>query len=163
MRVFLGSGHGFSSWLIRVVTKSPFTHSGIIYNDDSVLHSTIGGVQMTTMGYINEHYDGVVQYRCKFDEALGAANYVKDKFLGAKYDYLSFVGLGIAILFGLQKNPLGKHKQLMCTEVPANWLNKAQAMNPSLNIGFTDPEMLTPTGLKNFCDTRTDLFRKLPQ
>lgn len=161
MRLFLGRGSGFSAWLIRVVTKSPFTHAGLVYNDDVVLHSTIGGVQMADMTYINDHYDMITEYKCEFPEAEEAADYVKDKFLGAKYDYLSFVGLGLAIIFRLKKNPLGKHKQLMCTEVPAHWLNKVSAMNPSLEIPYFDPEMMTPAGLYEWIESRKDLFEKV--
>jgi len=161
MRMFLAEGRGFSAWLIRIFTKSRISHSGLLFDNGEVLHSSIGGVQMTDMDYINSHYDNVVHYECLFAEAEGAANAVRQEHLGKGYDYWSFIGLGIAILIGLKKNPLGTHKQLMCTEVPAHWLNKAQAMNPSLAIPYTDPEMLTPVALQNFCDTRPGLFKKV--
>jgi hypothetical protein len=158
MRIFFGQGSGFSAWLIRVFTKSPFTHAGLVYDDDTVLHSTIGGVQLSDMDYINSHYDGIVEFDCLFDEDEIAADFVKNKWFGAKYDYLSFIGLGLAIIFNLKKNPLGLHKQLMCTELPVHWLNKVSAINTSLSIPYMDPEMVTPVGLINWVKSRTDLF-----
>ena len=56
MELVFGQGHGFSAWLILVFTKSKFTHAAIRYDGDDtnqVLHSTIGGVDMVTMDYIN--------------------------------------------------------------------------------------------------------------
>lgn len=168
MELIVGTGRGFSAWLIKLVTRSPITHAAIRYPirwdgplESRVLHSTIGGVQMTTMDYIRDHYDDLIHYRCKFPEAEAAANATMQTFLGAKYDYLSYIGLGLAIIFRLKKNPLGQYKALMCTEVPAHFLNRVQEMNPSYSIPHIDPEMLTPRFLFEFCEQRTDLFERI--
>ena len=161
MKIFVGKGRTFSSWLIRVVTKSPYTHCGLVFDDGVVLHSTIGGCQHTDMEYIKESYDLLTVYECKFPEAEPTARTVERDWLGAKYDYLSFIGLGLALLFGLKKNPLGQHEQLLCTEVPAHWLNKISAANPSYRLPYLDPELVTPKEIYELLEISDDLFEKV--
>jgi hypothetical protein len=159
MKLILAQGKGFASWLVRVVTKSPYTHAAIVYDDNvTVLHSSLDGVELTTMDYINSHYTQVCAYQCVFAEAKEAAIATQSTYVGFKYDRMSFVGLGIALLLGLKKNPLGRKNELMCSEVPAYWLNFAHTLNPNLRIPKLDPEMQTPASLKHLCDNRTDLF-----
>lgn len=164
MIVFFGEGHDISACLINIFTGSKVSHAGLIYdypNENEVLHSTIGGVQMTTLDKIKEKYDRFFKFQCLFVEARTAADMVKAKFLGARYDYLSYIGLGLAILFRLKKNPLGLHKQLMCTEVIAHWLNYVNQLNSNLEIPYHDPEMMTPIDMMNFILSRPDLFAKI--
>jgi hypothetical protein len=161
MKVLLAKGSGFSSWLVRVVTRSPYTHAALVFPSGEVLHSSIGGVQMTDMNYINSHYTNVTQFECRFNVAEDAAKRIMHKTIGMKYDYWSFIGLGISILFGLKKNPLGRHSQLMCSEVPAWWLNRCQELDQSLLIRYFDPEMTTPALLWEYFGLRPDLFEPL--
>jgi len=164
MELLMAQGSGFSAWLIRVFTKSPYSHSAIRFEgceSNKILHSTIGGVQISTFDYINEHYTGILRFKVKCPEARDAALVIESKYLGFEYDYMSFIGIGLAIIFKLKKNPIAQKKTLMCTEVPANWLNHIQSMNPAYNIPYLDPELLTPVSLKEFCESRPDLFEAL--
>lgn len=159
MKLIFMQGKGFMPWLIRVITKSPYTHTAIVYDDnEAVLHSSLNGVEITSMHYINSHYTKMCSYECLFPEAKEAAIATQNTYAGFKYDRLSFVGLGIALVFRFNKNPLGQKKALMCSEVPASWLNIATSMNPGLRIPKLDTEMQTPSSLKHLCDNRTDLF-----
>lgn len=161
MELILAEGQKASSVLIRLFTRSTITHSALLWNGTPakwMLHSTIGGVQAEVWKVFLQHYPKSYRYRCMWTNAEEVANTILQRTAGRPYDYLSFVGSGLAILFGLKTNPLGQSKALHCTELPAQFLNLSQQVDPSLKIPHIDPELLTPAKLKEFCDNRRDLF-----
>lgn len=98
---------GFSSWLIRVVTRSPFNHTVLVSADNEVISAETTGVKRLELRMFEPPYVQEVSWS-NFDldmwEITRAINFAEHQ-LGKPYGVLTFLWCGAVRLFGVKHTP----------------------------------------------------------
>lgn len=116
--VFLYSGSGAISWLIKRITKSQWSHSGWIFKDHRIVEADAGGVESESFPYPLE--------KCAFlklkvpDEAIEKCLAYAQGKIGRTYDYKLFFGLFWRWIFGWdRKKKVPGWSGYICSEIIA--------------------------------------------
>lgn len=162
MEVILVDGTNVVSKIIQKLTNGP-SHVALRYGEPEaawLIHSTVGGVQPEWWHSFQAKYPKMCVYQTLFAGAETAADNLVKRLGHAPYDYQGILGQGLAIVFGLKKNPLGNPRAWRCTELLTEWHMECNKVNSVIKIPELDPEMATPKSLMEFWESRPDLFKK---
>jgi hypothetical protein len=121
--VLLFRGRGLLSSIIRVFTRSTYSHAGLVfrYHDHVYCLEAVGvGVRLSPVSLLLEHYpDGIYFF------GLGAEEPVREAALGfgfrqlcRPYDVLGLVWFALALIFG-RRRPEGSDQRWFCSELVA--------------------------------------------
>jgi len=110
-------------WLIRKLTRSPVSHVALcveVYGIKTMLHCTVGGVQLSLRDRFEASSKIVEEYAFKPDMTAGVAHAI-EQHLGDHYDYVGLLGYAYLLLAWRWlhkkiKNPLASPTALVCSE-----------------------------------------------
>ena len=167
---FVGTGHSLTTKLIQTVTKSKFSHVGMVFMDDHykwVGHSTVGGVQAWLFPELLDAYSNLEFYEMNVsdEDHLRAYRIAYDYLCGtalAGYDQAGFVGAGLKILFGGKKNRLDVEGRLTCTEVMGNTILLLEEELETFDVDFGVPNLITPGACQKLFSTDRSFIRVFP-
>jgi len=141
------------SWLIKKFTKSQASHMMIgleMYGVPVVIHSTMGGVQITPRKKQMVNNEILEEYKFIPDVTNG----LKHSFdhLGERYDYVGLLGYAIILIMWRwfrrkMKNPLASPTALVCSEFVLHVNHDGQIKEWE----GLDPERTTPQDLIEIC------------
>ncbi len=100
------------SWIIRLVDWVPYSHTWFEYSD-KVFDSRLSGTKESSLEEIN--YFTISEKEYEIDEI----EFIKfrQKYEGAKYSYIQLVGILLARMFYLKKNPFNLKDHLVCSKL----------------------------------------------
>lgn len=161
--ICFGSQPGnLKSWLIRKLTKGPYSHTWIEYDSDTwaarmVVHAQSSGIVVESPDTVYEEYTLMKRYQCTFsgaDEGLRKCY----SYIGKPYDYkVILTNMLLMILYYMV--PIKKFRAWLWTRTVTNSNAYSCSELGTLllkNSGYMaaqglDPELVTPTELENFC------------
>jgi hypothetical protein len=164
MEIILAQGTAPASKAIAYLTKKIWSHCALRYSspeDSWVVHATVGGVQPDWWFYFKHKYTNHLRYKTNVECADQALDNVVNRLAHAQYDYEGFLGQGLAIVFGLKRNPLGSNRDYRCTELITAWIDEVKKLDPSIDLPHVDSELATPGGLADYCDMHSKYFEKV--
>lgn len=116
--VILVPGHNWISRIIKKVTHSDYSHAACYIGNNRMIESARGGVQISPM----DKYPNWIAIRHKYaspKELEQSVAWMKSK-VGAGYDYLGLMGIGLSMLFQKKGNVWDNKKRYWCSELVAD-------------------------------------------
>jgi len=168
MAVYLCFGsqpYNLKSWLIRKLTRGPYSHTWIEYDSDTwgakmVVHAQPSGIVVEAPETVYEEYTLMKRYQCTFSGAEEGLRKCYG-YIGKPYDYkVILTHMFLLILYYMV--PIKKFRDWLWTKTVTN--SSAYSCSELgalllLNSGYfpaqdMDPELVTPTDLSQFCSER---------
>ena len=142
---FVASTDNLLSKLIKWFTKSQWTHVMLILDDtvdgDSVIveASALHGLALNLLSKYARRKLEIFQDK----QDIWDINSIK-VYIGNNYGYLQLLGIGLAKIFKLNKNPFSSNK--ICSELVLEWLLQTNYVN---EFQYLDPNLVSPEDLYN--------------
>jgi len=144
--ILLFRGRGFSSWLIRLISKSRYSHVGLVVREhDRVLcaDSTSKGVRLTTLRDRVQKYDGGIDHfelkpEVTAEQREAILRFIFGK-MGKGYDNFSALVFALVLVFKMKKRT-EKNDKWFCSELIAAAFDAANIER----TGEQRPEFISP-------------------
>lgn len=151
--ILLYKGTALPSRIIRMVTKSEYSHAGIAAkwnNRHMVMEVTHKGVIATTLARNIRHYKGDVEWFSSKKDISKAKRDTMIKFaqeqLGNEYDFLQLLRIGIKLLFKKVINV--KDERLICSEFVAEMYSQVGIdLKKGASDAFTTPSDISRSAM----------------
>jgi hypothetical protein len=148
--VFFKKSDSFISRMVANITKSEFTHVGLIidFNDETQVATIIESNRFITTRIITtEIDDNHVVYsvgNIMTEEVMGRVVEYANKQLGTKYDYLQILGLFLSLLSkGDRYAFFNSSNKIICSElIDVSYYKAGIPRKNDLNIGNITPQEL---------------------
>jgi hypothetical protein len=111
---------GFTSWLIRAITRSDYNHCVVYTGNGEVVSAESSGVQVLPV----EYFEGAAWSDFDLDvwQQVAIINFSRQQ-LGKKYGYLTYFWIGFVLLFHIRNTPdwlyrrLNNHATWVCSQL----------------------------------------------
>lgn len=134
------------SWLIRLYEKTPYSHVYVRFYSESINRTLIyeavgGGVRFVSLAKWEDHAQEVASYTLEVKKcnAVSLLQYCVDH-AGVEYGFMQNIGIVIADIFNLKRNPFRKGKN--CSEAIGELLRTEGYRLPK------EPNLLTPKDIE---------------
>jgi hypothetical protein len=150
------------SWAVQLFERARYSHVRLHWRsnwfDWSTFEASGSSVKLIgAVGFRNYPVKLVHRYEVKLNDAQYKRMVGMLRYAGVSYGAKQVFGMALQRLFKLKKNPFGDRKYTMvCSELIAYLL--LEVMDISLGANLDD---VGPRKLKEYMDTRPDVFRKL--
>ena len=142
------------SWLIRAVYRTNYSHVYVAWYSkkhdiDMIYEASFSGVRFIAGQNFYKNAETVKSY-CVFmsENRFNSMMRFCMRHAGTKYGTLEAIGMGIADIFGLKKNPFAKgKKRMVCSELIGRIL-KIDA----------DEDMLSPRDIQKYLDEAKGVY-----
>ena len=145
-------GRGFVSWAIRRVTKSDYSHVGLVFNYESrvfCLESVGTGVRLILMSELVRHYEGGIDYfsiKASEAEKKSAISWAFGQ-LGKKYDTIGIYRF-LRHIMGGDVSVMRQNDEWFCSELVAKAYKEAGVtLVDGEKPAFTSPSDIVKSGL----------------
>lgn len=114
VRIIACKNKGFIPWLIRLNTKSPYDHIGLMASENRMIDANTGGVALRPLPDV---YD-VFEVEMAAEAWKGACSWLCCQ-MGKPYDYFALPGLALYTVLGWRKkkNRLEDRDKYFCSEL----------------------------------------------
>jgi hypothetical protein len=147
--VFFRKTNSFVSRIIAYVSKSEYTHVGLIVNHDEVTGITtiieVDRFVKTKESKIQLSNDHILySIPVKSDEMISRILEYAYRNIGTKYDYIQIFGLALSLLFNGERHPIfNSANKLICSElIDLSYYKAGVERKNTLNIGNVTPQEL---------------------
>lgn len=154
------------NWLIQLVEQVPYSHVRISFRSGWFDHTVIeaSGTSVKLIGVLgNKNYPVKLRHRYQVELTDDQYKHMISllRYAGAKYGLKQAIGIGIQRLFRLRLNPFkDADRSFICSELVGYFLFRVMGLQIP-DDECPDLESIGPKGIKQWIDTRPDLFKKV--
>lgn len=148
--IILVKGNDFFSNIIKKVTKSEYSHSAMVLNNDTIIESHfIGGVKKKPRGVLADKNFSVYKLKKGISNIEGKRKLMlkrADELEGYKYDLLQLFGY---LIYGFKgRNKFNTPHQIICSElIDLIYYYAGINLRPNIYKGDLTPAQIAKSGL----------------